>query len=128
MNANPPGDGHSLGLQRVIQTIPRSVRGHTVAVIGELIGTISFLFFAFMGTQVARISSNSDNTANSMDLSSVPSKDPSELLYVSLAFGFSLSANAWVFARISGGLFNPAVCFWLLPFVTVRSGRKIGCP
>ena len=27
----------------------------------------------------------------------------------SLVFGFSLAVNAWVFFRISGGLFNPAV-------------------
>jgi hypothetical protein len=31
------------------------------------------------------------------------------LLYVSLSFGFSLAVNCWVFYRISGGLFNPAV-------------------
>lgn len=33
----------------------------------------------------------------------------SNLLFISLAFGFSLAVNAWVFFRISGGLFNPAV-------------------
>lgn len=31
------------------------------------------------------------------------------LLYISLAFSFSLAVNAWVFFRVSGGLFNPAV-------------------
>jgi aquaporin related protein len=31
------------------------------------------------------------------------------LLYISLVFGFSLGVNIWVFYRISGGLFNPAV-------------------
>jgi MIP family channel proteins len=31
------------------------------------------------------------------------------LLYVSLIFGFSLMVNVWIFFRISGGLFNPAV-------------------
>lgn len=34
-------------------------------------------------------------------------------MYISLAFGFSLTVNAWVFYRISGGLFNPAVSFAL---------------
>jgi len=33
----------------------------------------------------------------------------SNLLYISLSFGFSLAVNAWIFFRISGGLFNPAV-------------------
>lgn len=35
--------------------------------------------------------------------------DPAQLLYIALSFGFSLAVNAWVFFRISGGLFNPAV-------------------
>jgi aquaporin related protein len=33
----------------------------------------------------------------------------SVLLYIALSFGFSLCVNVWVFFRISGGLFNPAV-------------------
>ena len=37
--------------------------------------------------------------------------NPAQLLYISLSFGFSLGVNAWVFFRISGGLFNPAVTF-----------------
>lgn len=44
-----------------------------------------------------------------MVVTTVQQKNPSELLYISLAFGFSLATNAWVFFRISGGLFNPAV-------------------
>lgn len=31
------------------------------------------------------------------------------MLYISLAFAFSLAVNAWIFFRVSGGLFNPAV-------------------
>ena len=30
-------------------------------------------------------------------------------LYIALSFGFSLAVNAWIFFRVSGGLFNPAV-------------------
>jgi aquaporin related protein len=30
-------------------------------------------------------------------------------MYIALVFGFSLAVNAWVFFRVSGGLFNPAV-------------------
>ncbi len=33
----------------------------------------------------------------------------SSLLYIALSFGFSLAVNAWIFFRVSGGLFNPAV-------------------
>lgn len=35
--------------------------------------------------------------------------NPQQLQYIALSFGFSLAVNAWVFFRISGGLFNPAV-------------------
>ena len=44
-----------------------------------------------------------------------PSTEPNlnQLLFISLAFGFSLAVTAWVFYRISGGLFNPAVCHTL---------------
>ncbi|KAL9070135.1 MAG: hypothetical protein Q9161_005087 [Pseudevernia consocians] len=94
-------------LRRLLRTLPPTTRGHTVAVIGEFVGTISFLFFAFAGTQVANISSNTN--AGTTVITQVAQKNPSELLYISLSFGFSLAVNAWVFFRISGGLFNPAV-------------------
>ena len=38
-------------MRRLLRTLPPTTRGHTVAVIGEFVGTISFLFFAFAGTQ-----------------------------------------------------------------------------
>ena len=57
--------------------------------------------------RVANISSNT-NTGTTV-ITQVAEKNPSELLYISLSFGFSLAVNAWVFFRISGGLFNPAV-------------------
>lgn len=60
-------------------------------------GTFLFLFFAFTATQVA----NNLLGVNPMDIET--------LMYISLAFGFSLAVNVWVFFRISGGLFNPAV-------------------
>jgi len=34
---------------------------------------------------------------------------PVPTIYVALSFGFSLLVNAWVFYRISGSLFNPAI-------------------
>lgn len=33
----------------------------------------------------------------------------SKVIYISLAYGFSLLVTVWAFYRISGGLFNPAV-------------------
>ncbi|PVH83534.1 aquaporin-like protein [Cadophora sp. DSE1049] len=94
-------------IKQTLHSLPRSIRGHVVAVIGEFVGTLLFLFFAFAGTQVANVSSNT-NTGTTVITETVQ-KTPQQLLYISLAFGFSLAVNAWTFFRISGGLFNPAV-------------------
>lgn len=80
--------------------LPDGFRNHFIAMSGEFVGTFLFLFFALSGTQVAN---TKDPTAH---VSSAP--DPASLLYISLSFGFSLAVNAWLFLRISGGLFNPA--------------------
>lgn len=63
-------------------------------------------FLAFAGTQVA----NTPDLAAGDDATSIPQgPNPSQLLYISLCFGFSLAVNAWIFFRVTGGLFNPAV-------------------
>ena len=59
MNTDAPTSA-SGGIRSLLHRLPPTTRGHTVAVIGELVGTISFLFFAFAGTQVANISSNTN--------------------------------------------------------------------
>ncbi|TVY50036.1 Aquaporin [Lachnellula occidentalis] len=84
-----------------------SIKNHFVAGIGEFVGTTMFLFFAFAGTQVANIQStvSSDNASTS----GATAFNISVHLYIALIFGFSLMVNVWVFFRISGGLFNPAV-------------------
>ena len=92
---------------KILQKAPSNARGHIVAAIGEFAGTILFLFFAFAGTQVANISSNPND--GTTVITTVQSQNPAQLLYISLSFGFSLAVNAWVFFRISGGLFKPAV-------------------
>jgi len=75
--------------------LDKGVRGHLVAMSGEFVGTVMFLYFAFAGTQIA-------NTIE-------PVPNLNQLLFISLSFGFSLAVTAWAFYRISGGLFNPAV-------------------
>ena len=65
-----------------------------------------FLFFAFAAANVALQDCKECGTG-------VP-PNIAQLLYISLAFGFSLAVNAWVFFRISGGLFNPAVALGLM--------------
>lgn len=79
-----------------------------------------FLFFAFAGTQVANSSASSSGN-QSTELPQGP--NPTILLYISLAFAFSLTVNAWIFFRVSGGLFNPAVSdsIGLLYFLSKRN-------
>jgi aquaporin related protein len=77
--------------------LPNRTRHLFIASIGEFVGTFLFLFFAFAATQVA----NNLLAGESMNIQT--------LMYISLAFGFSLAVNVWIFFRISGGLFNPAV-------------------
>jgi len=77
--------------------LPNRGRHLFISCAGEFVGTFLFLFFAFAATQVA----NNLRGGRPMDIGS--------LLYISLAFGFSLAINVWVFFRISGGIFNPAV-------------------
>lgn len=61
----------------------------------QFIGTFFFLFFALSGTQVANTTKHADPLLQQQ--------------YISLVFGLSLAVNAWVWFRVSGGLFNPAV-------------------
>ncbi|KAF1830961.1 aquaporin-like protein [Decorospora gaudefroyi] len=77
--------------------LPNRVRHLFITFAGEFVGTFLFLFFAFAATQVAN------------NLRGIRPMDVGTLLYISLAFGFSLGVTVWVFFRISGGLFNPAV-------------------
>lgn len=69
-------------------------------------GTFLFLFMAFATTQVANASSSGSGGEDN-GITQVP--NASALTYIALGFGFSLAVNAWVFFRVSGGLFNPAV-------------------
>ncbi len=78
--------------------LPNRIRHLFIACLGEFVGTFLFLFFAFAATQVAN------------NLLGNKSMDIETLMYISLSFGFSLAVNVWIFFRISGGLFNPAVC------------------
>ncbi|KEQ94154.1 hypothetical protein AUEXF2481DRAFT_66708, partial [Aureobasidium subglaciale EXF-2481] len=88
--------------------LPNKIRNQFIAVVGEFVGTFLFLFFAFSATQVANAATG-NTSENSDDGSITQAPNTSALLYIALAFGFSLAVNAWVFFRITGGLFNPAV-------------------
>ncbi|RMZ88397.1 hypothetical protein DV736_g4365, partial [Chaetothyriales sp. CBS 134916] len=87
--------------------LSNKIKHHLLAFISELVGTFLFLFFAYGGTNAVNSPPKNPETDNL-------AADPSKLLFISLAFGISLAVNAWVFFRVSGGLFNPAVTVALM--------------
>ena len=109
------------------ETAPKQhnvVRKEIAAFLGELIGTFMFLFLAFTGTQIALNAAGTEQLTSSDN----PAPDVSKLIYIAFAFGVSLAINVAIFADISGGKFNPAVCSagrfvhpLARPYVTVSS-------
>lgn len=106
--------------------LPNRIRNHFIAMIGEFVGTFLFLFFAFSATQVANASTSDAGSGGDGSLTQAP--NAGALLYISLAFGFSLAVNAWVFFRITGGLFNPAVRNSIITKRRRRTDSSIGHP
>lgn len=100
--------------------VPNFYRNEAIAFIAELSGTFMFLFFAFVGTQVANQAAEA-TTGNAENANNTLSQAPNAttLQYIALSFGFSLTINVWIFFRISGGLFNPVVSRFALCILLV---------
>ncbi|KZS98735.1 aquaporin-like protein [Sistotremastrum niveocremeum HHB9708] len=79
-----------------------SIRTDLLAACLEFVGTILFLVLGMGGIQAAAFSTH-------MEAASVE-----QLLYISVSMGFALLASAWLFFRITGGVFNPQVSLALL--------------
>ncbi|KAI0457138.1 aquaporin-like protein [Xylaria acuta] len=103
---------------RILDSVPLATKNHFVAAIGEFVGTFMFLLFAFGGT-------NAVNSAPDEGQPEDLSANPARLLFISLCFGISLVVNAWVFYRITGGLFNPAVTIGLMAIGAVGLVRGV---
>ncbi|KAK4551251.1 hypothetical protein LTR86_011272 [Recurvomyces mirabilis] len=85
-----------------------TVELHVVAASGEFVGTFMFLFLAFCGHTMAVLSQPGNATGPD------GANDNSTVVYIALAYGFSLLVTAWAMYRVSGGLFNPAVTLGLV--------------
>lgn len=87
-------------------------RNLAVVALGELCGTFMFLLLSFVGAQTAL-----DANAPGADGKSDPDAPllPFTLLYIAASFGAALAVNVWIFFRVTGGMFNPAVRISLPP-------------
>ncbi len=73
----------------------------TTVIVGEFCGTFMFLLLSFIGTQAA-LDNNSPDQPDAV-------LSPSSLLFIACSFGTALAVNVWIFFRVTGGMFNPAV-------------------
>lgn len=80
-----------------------TIRNELIVVFGEFCGTFMFLLMAFIGTQAA-IENNSPGNPDAPLF-------PFSLMYIAASFGTAVAVNVWVFYRITGGMFNPAVSY-----------------
>lgn len=87
--------------------------GHVTAFVAELAGTFLFLFFAFAIAQVANTSAPSDDS--NTPATGLPPL--AKIFFIASGFGSSVAVNVWLFYRVSGGMFNPAVCTHLLNYL-----------
>jgi len=80
----------------------------------ELIGTTAFILFALGGIQ---------STAYNQIPTGVTSVD--QLLYISASMAFSLLFTVWLFARVTGGVFNPNVSLALVLTGVISPARFV---
>jgi hypothetical protein len=81
--------------------IPDRIKNAIVIVIGEFCGTFMFLLLSFIGAETALITNNPSDPSAELE--------PFSLMYIAASFGTALAVNVWIFYRVSGGMFNPAV-------------------
>ncbi|KAF7561765.1 hypothetical protein G7046_g2386 [Stylonectria norvegica] len=86
--------------------VPNTFRNLIVVVFGEFCGTFMFLLLSFIGAQTA-LTTNSPGNPGAQLL-------PFSLLYIAASFGTAVTVNVWIFYRVTGGMFNPAVTLGLV--------------
>ncbi|KAG0643642.1 aquaporin-like protein [Tuber brumale] len=86
------------------QNIPRD---YALIMCGEFLGTFLFFFLAFGATQAAKINHSGSGPSPKDPTRAVPT--PELLLYLAICAGSALTVNVWVFYRVTGAFFNPAL-------------------
>lgn len=97
----------------------KDFKNDMIAFLGEFCGTTMFIF---LGLGSIKTSVNSQTFAQSQTLAVLSNQTT---LYISVGMGLSLLITAWVFYRITGGLFNPAVTLALYLIGALRTVRAI---
>lgn len=80
-------------------TTDRGFKQDMIACMGEFIGTTMFIFLGLGCVKTAQDSQTSSQLQTATTLSN------ETLIFISVGMGFSLLITAWVFYRITGGLF-----------------------
>lgn len=70
-----------------------------------------YILMSCGGSNVVSVTRISENASNLDGSTGMPQSVPttSDLMYTALSSGFSLAVSIWIFIRVSGGFFNPAV-------------------
>lgn len=97
--------------------VPKAIQHDVVTMLSEFVGTFMYMLTALGCTNVV---SASQPGKEKSDLA-----DPAKLQFIALGWGMSIAVNAWVFYRISGSLFNPAVTLAMLLIRAVDPVRGI---
>ncbi|KAL3228642.1 Aquaporin-1 [Nakaseomyces bracarensis] len=110
--------GKKYGMLRTRFNIgPDSVRNHTIAFVGELVGTFMFLWCAYVIAGTANQDTSLDEYPDGTH--------PGQLIMIALGFGFSVMFSIWCMAGVSGGALNPAVSLSLALSRTITPVRCI---
>ncbi|KAM5348981.1 hypothetical protein ACJ41O_008804 [Fusarium nematophilum] len=105
----PESSGDQTGEARPLERrhiIPSATRNLCIVVSGEFCGTFMFLLLSFIGTQTALATNDPSNPGEALL--------PFSLMYIAASFGAALAVNVWIFYRVTGGMFNPAVTLGLV--------------
>ena len=91
----------------------RWIRHEGISALAEFLGTFGFLFGSFLAAQGVVGAAKRDG------------RDPGtvEILYIAFAFGLSLLIQVFIWFRVSGGQFNPAVSLALALLRCISPGR-----
>jgi aquaporin rerated protein, other eukaryote len=113
-------NGHHHHHQKQQRTHLSEVGTHMVAASGEFVGTFFFLYFGYAGNVIAVLQEPAAAPNGTLANNTI--------IWIAMAYGFSLLVNFWAFYRISGGLFNPAVSYYTRGQARCADGRARRSP